>query len=480
MRVLAIALVLTCAVVRIGRADDSEQVQVGAIVVESLGVFVVPTIYYWSTTEHQAVDWTLDWDWASWKAKLLSTDKLLFDTNPFHVNALRHPLIGVLDYQIARTNGLDALGSMAFAYATGVLWEYLVEYREDPSLNDMIANGAGGIAIGEPLYQIGQLWRGGKPTLLDRVHTALFSPWDTVHDLYRAPRVARAVRAWRAIIVGAGPAVRWTDAGVVRELVVDADLDVVAHQAFVVPGARSGPIAAGAWSRLALGASVRSGDADALSRTFLHTRTTIVGSYQQASNGTGRLAAIGTGFTYRYDRDGNDRDRLGIFHLAGAQLQLAIRRRDRALWIDLASYGDFALVDPLAFSSPGDLPRPPPYFTSMQADGYYYAAGFSVLGRVRAATGPWHLDVELATHQFWQIDGHTLHNAALADGRPRSALSVTGLDDLRVFGRAKLGYRPSRWGIAVTSDAAYRQGHWREHSHSTRDTAVGLILDVDY
>jgi hypothetical protein len=483
VRRAAIALALLCGFARAGHADDADSkradddVHVGAIALESALVLAVPTAYYWDTKEHQAIDWTLDWDWESWKSKLLSTEKLKFDTNPFHVNALRHPLVGVLDYQIARTNGLDAISSMGFAYASGVLWEFLIEFRENPSINDMIANGAGGIAIGEPLYQIAQLWRGPAPSVLDRAHTAIFSPWDAVHDTYRSPR-ARSFRAWRSITLGAGSVVRWSNGSVARELALDADFDVVAHPAFVTAGERSGPISAGAWSRLHVGASIGDGEST-ISQTFLHSRTTFAGSYQQSKTGTGRLAAIGTGFTYRYDRLAGDRDRLGIFHLAGPQLQLTFRRPSRALWIDFASYGDFALVDPIALGPVNEFPRPPPYFTSVQADGYYYGAGFSASLRVRAATGPWHLDTELAAHQFWQIDGHTLHNAELADG-PTSELTATGMEDLRVFGRVKVGYRPSRWGLAATADAAYRRGESRARTRTLEDIAIGLVLELDY
>src|SRR5690242_11599067 len=30
----------------------------------------IPAAYYWNTESQQAVDWTLRWDWASWKEKL--------------------------------------------------------------------------------------------------------------------------------------------------------------------------------------------------------------------------------------------------------------------------------------------------------------------------------------------------------------------------------------------------------------------------
>jgi hypothetical protein len=347
----------------------------------------------------------------------------------------------------------------------------MVEFREDPSINDMIANGAGGFAIGEPLYQIAQVWRSDAPSLLDRAHTALFSPWDAAHDLYRAPH-ARRWRPWRSFVLGVGSATRWSGG---QELTMDADLDVIAHRAFTTNGTYAGPIAAGAWSRVHAGASI-AGDGSPFSRTFVETRTVFAGSYHQASNGTGELAAIGTGFTYRFDRYAGERDRLAMFHLAGPQLQLTVRRPDHAVWIDLALYGDFALVDPLAVDPEDLLPHPPPRVTSMQADGYYHAAGFSASGRLRAASGPWHLDIEVDVHRFWQIDERNIHGTDVES----SDITITGLEDQRAFGRAKLGYRPSRWGLAAKVDGAYRRGTSRDRTRDDHDVALGLVLELDY
>jgi hypothetical protein len=452
--------------------DDDDDVHYAAIAAEATLVFAIPTAYYWDTKEHQAVDWTLDWDWDSWQAKLFTVDKLKFDTNPFHVNGLRHPLVGVLDYQIGRSNGLAGITSMAFAYAAGVAWEYLIEFHEAPSINDMVANGAGGIAIGEPLYRIGQLWRGPHPSLLDRAHTTLFSPWNAAHDLYR--RGPQRVRAWRSIVAEAGSGVRAYGNRPGNELSLAVDLDVVTHTAFADGGAHAGPIATGAWSRLR--AEIAFGDRDAIAHTALSTRTTFAGSYQQSDHGDGYLAAIGTAFTYRFDRLAGDRDRLAIFHLAGGQLQLSMRRSDRALWLDLATYGDLALVDPVG--PLGMYPKGPPMFSSIQNDGYYYGLGFSTIARLRAAAGHWHADVEVEAHQAWQIDSHILHNTELA---PEGAtLTALDLSDLRVFGRAKLGYRPTPWGVAIVTDGAYRRGTWHAAAYDTHDLGVRLVLDVDY
>src|SRR5262249_28729518 len=49
-----------------------------------------------------------------------------FDTSPFHVIAIRHPLSVLGDYQIARSNGFGAGGATLFACLTGAFWEFFV------------------------------------------------------------------------------------------------------------------------------------------------------------------------------------------------------------------------------------------------------------------------------------------------------------------------------------------------------------------
>lgn len=51
---------------------------------------------------------------------------------------------------------------------------------------------------------------------------------------------------------------------------------------------------------------------------------------------------------------------------------------------------------------------------------------------------------------------------------------------MRVFGRAKLGYRPTRWGIALVGDGAYRRGTEHGTAYDVHDASARLVIDVDY
>jgi hypothetical protein len=459
---------------------DDEELHVFSALTWAGIELAIPGWYYWHTKDEQKVDWADP----SWSDKL-TLRAVRFDTNAFHVNAIRHPLAGAGDYQIARSNGFGMLGSTLFAYLAGAFWELCVEYREDPSANDLIMNGAGGLAIGEPFYQIGQLWRGGDRSLADRVRSAAFSPFATAQDLWRPSRLRPRRLAWRDFAFVAGMARhRLDDGGVRDELIVGADIEAVRHAGYVTPGAHAARLAPGAWSRIALGARLGDrGDGLQPVTTSARTRTSIAGVYRQTASGDGTLLAIGTQFTYRRERLETRSDHLAIAHLLGPQVQLSRRRGDLALRWDTAAYVDFGLVDAHVFA-PGDLPRPPPFLSTLQAQGYYSGGGASLETRLRADRGPWHAELELTAHQLYSLD---FADRVQTPELSRTAETATplpppaphGVSDLRAYGHAQLGLGGDRFGLAATFDAAYRHGRWRDRSHTTADWTVGLVATAN-
>src|SRR6185436_7240239 len=106
--------------------------------------------WYWRDLDFNTRDWDLRWDGPSWKRKLTSLDAVRFDQNLFQTNAVSHTRAGVAHYQILRGNGFSAGASALGTFATSAIWEYLIEFKELVSLNDLIVNSVSGFAIGEP------------------------------------------------------------------------------------------------------------------------------------------------------------------------------------------------------------------------------------------------------------------------------------------------------------------------------------------
>jgi len=438
----------------------------------------LPAIYYFETQNQQEVDWTMRWDRPSWQAKLFTLDALRWDTNSFEKNATDHPLAGVGDYQIGRSNGFGMLGSELLAFGAGVFWEYVVEFHENPSINDLIMNPAGGIAVGEPLYQLGQLWRGGVLSWGDRARTALFSPFDAVQDLWRTPKRWRRPRAWHDFMFTAGVASHDLPAGATRdELRVGADFDLVRHGNFLLPDARSGAVAPGAWSRVAM--RYRFADAGGGARlvgVWFHSRTTIAGHYAQTAGGDGMYAGLGAALSYRRDWLGNEWDRAVFAHLLGPQLQFSHRSLGFAARWDLGAYGDFAMIQAHVFGPVPPFPHPPPLYSTVQADGYYDGAGGSLITRLRTDVGPWHLDGELSLHRVWQLDGADRSTVARTDGVP---VAPQGMTDWRSYWYASFGYQTSPWGISAFVEGAARRGSWEALERTTSDLALGVVATFE-
>lgn len=403
----------------------------------------VPAVYYHLRGDR--VDDDLDWDLESWKAKL-TFDAVRFDTNSWSYNAFRHPLFTTVIYEIGRTNRFGMFGSIGLATISSLVWEYLIEYEEYPSINDFIIHVTAGVEIGEPLWQLGRLLAGD-------------------HD------------GWHAIALAAGA---WHRGGDVsrQEAVLTADLDLVADRDYGVPASRPHSIAPGAWSRIR--GRLRfgdDGDSTGVTGTELASRTALAGTYRTLDDGTGALLALGTAFTYRRDRLEVGWDHVAIAHAIGPQLQLAHLWGHRVIW-DLAVYGDFALIDAHVFSErPLPFPEPPPYLSALQAEGYYYGLGASATTRLRAEARGWSLDAELDAHRIWQINGGDRVKVDTGGPRPPNAHHVA---DWRLYGRVELGYRlTGRWALAATADAAGRRGSWRSSTRSTLELALGGLLRIE-
>jgi hypothetical protein len=446
-----------------------------AALLQSAGVLAVMGGVYWSKADPDGTDVDLAWNWSSWKDKL-TFDALRFDTNEFSTNAVGHPVMGVLQFHIGRANGLTLLGSTGLVAAQIVIWEYLIEFREYPSLNDLVTNVVGGVAIGEPLWQIGQLWRGGQLTIGDRLKTALFSPLDAVGDAVsrRHHRWTRP-RAWRSIVLEAGAMGRRLDDETTRgEVALSGDIDIVSDPRHVAAGPQDAAIRAGTWSRIR--GRLLLGD-DGVVATQVQSRTALAGSYHQDERGNGRLVALGTAFTYRRDLVEHGWDHVALFHALGPQLQLSRRTPSLAVRWDLALYADLALIDAHVFGGNALVRPPPPYVSSLQAHGYYYGLGGSGITRLRVARPAWTIDAELGAHQAWQITGanRVSSNELAAPG----AYLVKGVADLRVYTRIQLGVRRGAFGFAAIAEGNVRRGTWRSDERTTSELALGLLGQLD-
>ncbi|HYQ15360.1 MAG TPA: DUF3943 domain-containing protein, partial [Polyangiaceae bacterium] len=105
---------------------------------------------YWLLMNRNVADWDNPrplsrFDGSAW----------VLDNNSIGVNFLGHPLTGGLSYSFARANHQSVAGAFAYSFLTSFVWEFLIEFKEKVSVNDVIVTPGAGLPIGEFFYKLG-------------------------------------------------------------------------------------------------------------------------------------------------------------------------------------------------------------------------------------------------------------------------------------------------------------------------------------
>ncbi len=106
---------------------------------------------YYATKHENMVDWQYKYSWHDAKQKV--KDGWYWDPNNFNTNTLYHLYAGNTYYQVARSNDYTVLESLAWTIGGSFFWEFVGEWREQVSLNDMIFTPMLGALVGETLIQ---------------------------------------------------------------------------------------------------------------------------------------------------------------------------------------------------------------------------------------------------------------------------------------------------------------------------------------
>lgn len=412
----------------------------------------VSTVNYWlSNSFPEDRDFSLTLDDQFGRIFLLKGWR--FDSNQFSLN-WSHIMAGAVYYQFARTNGLSGLSSWLMALAGSTWWEVVGEPKEVIAINDQIMTGLGGLATGEPWYQIGHFLshqRGALARGLSFANPAVkLNHWldRKAADVYEQP-------AWHDFSLFAGMRRLASDAGIGTAAGIDAYFGLHARlRSFPQPGdaGRTRQIIKDTYfSEISFDLATRGGHAE---ETRLQTKAVILGwlvqDVQRSGSSDSVTIGLGSAFEYfkkrplaSYDsvpvpvRTGFEglsleeprrfTDKLAILHVAGPVADWIISRRDLSFWAGLEAYADFALVNALALNDYSLTHPVTGLKTTVFYYGYYYGFGGTASARARLDWKGFRAEAQASIGAWGSADvldrfqAEIANNAHLSDGRTRLA-----------------------------------------------------------
>ncbi len=361
---------------------------------EEAAIMAGSAAWYWIDRERQVADW----DFPSWRQRF-NGDAWRFDNNPFPINFAWHPFNGGAFHVVARANELSLPASIGYGLATSMAWEWLLEFREKVSVNDVITTSIAGTALGEFVHWFGRYvesapspraWHG-------------YARW-----LPNAPRAFHhALDGRPAVRAGTTPDKLGFSSDIWHRFVASTSVSraTMHGDAAEAPGADALTIA-----DVHLGGELAAIPgylrARRLRRTFTEANVTalevrvamgpdaialdwrsdaiLVGWHGQAlpADGIGWATTAGVAIGYRYRRElfGAWTERQGVTHLPGLALDHHVLAGDTTVRARVRGHVDFAGLHAAAYprwnaAHPDEIEK-----TILVKHGYYYGWGAS--GRV--------------------------------------------------------------------------------------------------
>lgn len=397
-------------------------------VLEGVGVIGIGfTEYLVSTKRGRGGEIPPAYDWSIFRDKL-GGNAQSFDVNHLNTNFIGHPLGGTLYYLSARANRMGFLASFAWAFTGSLIWEYLGEINEKPSLNDMLVTPWAGVANGETLTQLGAFFARGKRNAANAILGAVFDGPKSAHDAIDRLEPERSETfdglgfpsdIWHRFEVSLGASVTSQAARIApRTEYVDQrlrlDAEVVNLPDYGRAGKHSLGFSDGNLANLRFDMALSNGKVvDAL----FATRATLFGHYERNArvgpdgklHGDGSVIGYYVGFEYGvhdYDRDrAGPVDYAALVTLGGLGTEYVRDSGPVRLRAQLRAGVDFGGVFAYAVSNYAKAQDPARLPSVLRNEGYYFAAGPSVVSRVDLSVGPLELGGALRLDDWHAVLG---------------------------------------------------------------------------
>ena len=460
------------------------------------------TLDYWRKYHKFIEDWQFELTWKDQKRKFFTSEGLRLDSNNLSLNWL-HAWSGCWYYSYARANRLSPFSSFLFSSGGSLFWEYIAEWREISSINDLVFTFAGGPAIGEPLFQIADHFR-SRPGFGNRIACLLANPILAINDLLDGKnRVLRIpTQDWsdfRFSLGGKqGPVSPADNAS--AHAVFDLDLRLVTLPGYGRPGSGSG------YSRQPIDNEYRiavSFNERFVEEFFARTRCVLSGWWWKnvrsgesgALHGSESWLGWVTAWEFFQKKtiaayDGDDlgqtiqwfereqpsrfTDKFSAIHIIGPAFNLTRYLGRLTSRLDLEATFDFSMINALAYNRYSADHNIWGVKTTLHNWGYYYALGYTINGRLAVSSGLYRAQAGIKYQRFASIQGLDRYQGLITDD--------SGLADSRLIANAAFQLRLPRSPLflSLNLETIRRWGRFHEVNVNQREVRLFYQLGVAF
>lgn len=451
----------------------------GRAAIEFSSFMMVSQVDYWRKYSKFIEDWQYRLTWKDQKRRFFTTEALRFDSNDFKLN-WSHSMAGAVYYECARTNNLSWLESWAVSMFGALWWEYVAEWREVISLNDLVFTGVGGFPIGEAWYQFSRVLAGSASPVLRGL--SFINPLLKLNrwlDRKKVAKDAYVVTDWHEFSLSAGGCSVRKAAGAEFQTYYQLKAEVVNVPEYGRSADLTRTIKDVYSSSMTIDLAMDEGHAQ---ETNLLFEARPWGRFTQSVDefGRGHALFIGLGSALSYfkkrpvelydfslvkvgeieklhlELPRNFRDKLSVVHAAGPVLDWTLFGRGFRLRSVLEAYLDFSLVNAFAlneYSRDHDISG---VKTTLLYYGYYYGFGVTVSARSELVWRGLRLSGSASYGRWDSFDGRDRFQADISDD--------CDLDDSRTKLQAAAAWRipSSPVELFLTHEVLRRWGRIKE------------------
>jgi hypothetical protein len=370
--------------------------------------------YVFEEASHADWDYTLE----DFPERLTTWEHWKMDDNRESFN-LTHVYSGSLPYVVSRSNGLTIFESYFATLIFSSIWEIAAEYREVVAINDQIVTTMGGAALGETLYQMGQMLR-QRPGMITQGFATLLDPIGTLNywlDGRAHPYSDRSAQTEQHAAFSAHLGYSLTQGEDDRRhgasqphLFMFGVRGLVGNAGVNAPGIDQKWHNGAVVSQLLVQAKFSTENLEgfyALSRNILagYYKKNITIDANSQRQGYSLLVGPANGIEYRSQQNGGQTDWYGVFNVLGVSLEFNFFRNGRHVRSNTDIFGNFALITPFALDmqvvSDTDLQR---ISSVMAHDKYNYAAGYTINQEFTLSKSGWEIGALLRYTMFYGLN----------------------------------------------------------------------------